>query len=122
MLLSFLTPPGGANKKQNFIREKKVTSPPHHPFVKLTKIKYDVIFATIPPAPAALAPALSQKIWMATSCGLLEIHSRVKMTGFSKAFQISAWVTEPERPKGAKEEVTQARRAASYKSGPAGPL
>ena len=31
---------------------------------------------------------------------------------------IVAWVTRPERPKGVKDEVKQARRA---KSGPAGP-
>ena len=82
MLLSFLTPPWGANKKQNFIREKKVTSPPHHSFVKLTEIKYDVIFATIPPAPAALAPALSQKIWMATGDPLWCQNDRI-FKGFS---------------------------------------
>ena len=34
----------------------------------------------------------------------------------------SAWVTRPERPKGAKDEVKQARRAANQKSGPNGPL
>ena len=32
-----------------------------------------------------------------------------------------AWVTRPERPKGAKDEVKQARRAAAQKSGPGGP-
>ena len=36
----------------------------------------------------------------------------VKTTGFSRAFQISAWVTRPECPKGVKGEVKQARRAA----------
>jgi len=35
----------------------------------------------------------------------------VKTTGFSRAFQISVWVTRHERPKGVKDEVKQARRA-----------
>ena len=33
----------------------------------------------------------------------------------------SAWVTRPERPKGAKDEVREARRAADWKLGPEGP-
>ena len=33
----------------------------------------------------------------------------------------SAWVTRPERPKGAKDEVKEARRAADEKFGPGGP-
>ena len=35
---------------------------------------------------------------------------------------MEAWVTRPERPKGVKDEVKQARRAASQKSGPGGAL
>ena len=34
----------------------------------------------------------------------------------------SAWVTLPERPKGAKDEVKEARRATDKKLGPGGPL
>ena len=34
---------------------------------------------------------------------------------------ISVWVTWPERPKGAKDEVKEARRAADLKLGPGGP-
>ena len=37
----------------------------------------------------------------------------VKTTRFLRALQISAWVTRPERPKGAKEIVKQDRRALS---------
>ena len=46
----------------------------------------------------------------------------VKTNGVSRAFQISDWVTRPERLKGAQEEVKQAQRAATKKSGPGGPL
>ena len=35
---------------------------------------------------------------------------------------IIAWVTRPERPKGAKDKVKEARRAANYKFGPGGSL
>ena len=35
----------------------------------------------------------------------------VKKTGILRTFQISAWVTRPERPTGAKDEVEQAKRA-----------
>ena len=33
----------------------------------------------------------------------------------------SAWGTRPERPKGVKDEVKEARRAANWKLGPRGP-
>ena len=33
-----------------------------------------------------------------------------------------AWVTRPERPNGVKDVIKQARRAATQKSGPGGPL
>ena len=33
-----------------------------------------------------------------------------------------SWVTRPERPKGVKDVIKQARRAAAEKSGPGGPL
>ena len=34
---------------------------------------------------------------------------------------IVTWVTRPERPKGAKDEVKEARRATDLKLGPGGP-
>ena len=41
----------------------------------------------------------------------VDLSDRVKTIGFSKAFQISAWVARPERPKGAKDKVKQAQMA-----------
>ena len=41
----------------------------------------------------------------------LQMRARSKMT-------IIVWVTQPERPKGAKDEVKQARRAQSQPEGP----
>ena len=38
--------------------------------------------------------------------------------GVSEIWRIVAWVTRPERPKGVKDEVKQARRAQSRPEGP----
>ena len=43
-----------------------------------------------------------------------------KQPDFLRAFQLPAWVSRPERPKGAKEKV-RTRYAPNEKSGPAGP-
>ena len=44
----------------------------------------------------------------------------VKMTGFARAFQISAWITWPERPKGTKDEVKRPEGPPTTSLGPEG--
>ena len=45
----------------------------------------------------------------------------VKPTGFLSAFQLPAWVTRPERPKGAKDEVNRPEGPPTRGWGPEGP-
>ena len=53
-------------------------------------------------------------------------NSNVVLTALTSVHYASrwngAWVTRPERPKGAKDEVKGARRATNKKLGPGGPL
>ena len=61
----------------------------------------------------ALISYFSAQIFNISQRKELPRSAGVKTTEFSRAFQISVWVTRPERPKGVKDEVKQARRAAT---------
>ena len=66
-----------------------------------------------------------KKIWTFQISLQLFLNFSVIFLDFSNALSndcTTAWVTWPERPKGMKDVIEQARRAQSHKSGPGGPL
>ena len=66
-----------------------------------------------------------KRIWKFQISLQLFLNFSVIFLDFSNALSndcTTAWVTWPERPKGMKDVIEQARRAQSHKSGPGGPL